>query len=117
MGAGPHDAPARSFTMDQTPLEVEGRAVAPGGLSDKLRRLAGRHSVQLVAAQVDEIVVAIGMPERAFGKNESGCEALGFGGLQNIGQVVRGGADLFLLFRWFIRHYSACWSLSQKGGE
>ena len=78
-------------------LKVESRAVAPGGFPDKYRRLAGCHLIELVAAQVDEVVVAIGMPERAFGKNESGCEALGFGGLQNIGQVVRGGHDLFLL--------------------
>jgi len=82
--------------MEQTSLKIEGRAVAPRGLSDKFRRPPRRHSIQLVASQIDEVVVAIGMPQRALGKNEAGCEALGFGSLQNIGQVIRSGHDSLL---------------------
>ncbi|MBI2509146.1 MAG: hypothetical protein HYV99_03990 [Betaproteobacteria bacterium] len=95
-GADAHDAPAVAFAQDQAPLQVEGCAVAAGGFANELRRAAGCHAVEPVAAEVDEVPVAVRVPERAFGEDEAGREALGFGRLQDVGQVVRGGhAALF----------------------
>ena len=40
--------------------------------------------MQLVPAQIDEIPEAVGMPERAFGKDEAGRETLGLGGFEHV---------------------------------
>jgi hypothetical protein len=70
-----------AFADDQAALQVEGRAVAADGRSDELRLFAGHEAQQLIAANIDKMPVAVRMPRRAFGENESGSEALGFGGI------------------------------------
>jgi len=52
--------------------------------------LPGRQAQQLIAAQIDEIPVAVRMPEWAFGKDEAGGEALRFRGFEHFGQVIGG---------------------------
>jgi hypothetical protein len=82
-------APVVSFAEDQAALQVEGRAVAANGGPDELRLLAGCQAQQLIAAKIDEIPVAVRMPQRAFGKDEAGGEALGFCGFEHFGQVIK----------------------------
>jgi hypothetical protein len=80
--------PVVSFADDQAALQVEGRAVAADGGPDELRLLAWCQAQQLIAAKIDEIPVAVRMPQRAFGKDEAGGEALGFSGFEHFGQVI-----------------------------
>jgi hypothetical protein len=46
---------------------------------------------QLIAAKIDEIPVAVRMPQRAFGEDEAGGKALGFSGFEHLGQVIGDG--------------------------
>jgi hypothetical protein len=84
-------APIVSFADDQAALQVEGRAVAADGGPDELRLLAGCKAQQLIAAKIDEIPVAVRMPQRAFGEDEAGGKALGFSGFEHLGQVIGDG--------------------------
>ena len=81
-------APVVSFADDQAALQVEGRAIAPDSGPDKLRLPAGCQAQQLIAAKIDEIPVAVRMPQRALGKDEARGEALGFSGFEHFGQVI-----------------------------
>src|SRR5947207_15319208 len=71
--------------------QAEGRTVAADSGPDELRLLAGCKPQQLIAAEIDEIPVAVRMPERPFGENEAGGEALGFSGLEHSRQVIGDG--------------------------
>src|SRR5580693_3802713 len=84
-------APIVSFADDQAALQVEGRAVAADGGPDELRLLAGCKAQQLIAAKIDEIPVAVRMPQRAFGEDEAGGKVLRFSGFEHLGQVIGDG--------------------------
>jgi hypothetical protein len=43
---------------------------------------------KLIAVKIDEIPVAVRMPQQAFGENEAGGEGLGFSGFEHFGQIV-----------------------------
>ena len=72
---------------------MERGAVAARGFRDQLRRLSRREAIQTVGADVDEKVIAVGVPERPFGEHESRGEAFGLGGYQDIGEIVGGGHE------------------------
>ena len=52
----------------------------------------------LVLADIDEIPVTLRMPQRPFGEDEAGGEALGFGGVEHVGQRVGCGHGALLVF-------------------
>jgi len=78
-------------------LQVEGRAVAPEGIAPyHLWRFARRHAEQLVLTNVDEIPVAVGMPQRTLGEDKAGGGARGFSGFKHFWQIVRCWHDALL---------------------
>ena len=89
------DAPVVALAHDQPALQIERGAVAADGGAHQLRLLARRHAKQLVLANIDEIPETVRMPQRSFGKNKAGGKAFGFGGLENVGQVVGCGHGVF----------------------
>ena len=85
-----------SLAHQQAPLQVQGHAVgAPAGFADDFGRSAGRrHPVyhRRLAPQVNEQPVAVGMPQRAFGKGEVGGQLLRFlVGFDDAGQIFGHG--------------------------
>src|ERR1043166_1424907 len=86
--------PARQPTIaalaeDEPALRVEGRAVALAGVfAEQFGRAARPDAVEFARPHIDEIIEAVGMPERAFGKDKTGPEALGLWLIDNLRQPV-----------------------------
>src|SRR5881394_3228068 len=77
VSAHARDEPAVAFAQDQSALQVEGRAVAAERVVPyHLRWLPRRHAEQFVLADIDEVPIAVGMPQGAFGEDEAGGETL-----------------------------------------
>src|SRR6185503_6528207 len=84
-------ATVAALAHDEPALEVERGAIAFAGvLAHALGRLAGHEAVELavVATDVHERVVAVGVPQRALGEHEAGGQALGRGALEETRQAV-----------------------------
>src|SRR5262249_302206 len=72
------DASVAALADDEAALKIERRAVALAGVrAHELGRLAGRDLVQIAPADVDEIVKAVGLPERALAEGAGRGEPLG----------------------------------------
>src|SRR5205085_7885795 len=104
------EAPVVSFAEDQPAAQVEGRAIAADRRPDKLRLFAGRQPEQLVPTKIDKKPVAVGMPQRAFGKDEAGGEAFGFSSFEHVGQIIGRLHGYSLAFS--ISHVQAALALS-----
>src|SRR5262249_40871148 len=71
---GPAGNPAVAALADHQPaLQIKGRAVAfAGSGAHGFRRLAEPQPVEHAAADIGEIIISVGMPQRAFGKDKPG---------------------------------------------
>src|SRR5215470_16989402 len=88
----PGDAPVVPLAEHQPALQIErGAVTAPGLLPDDLVAVPRRQPVEHAGAHVDEVVEAVGMPERALGEDEAGGETLRLAGLEYRGQRVGHG--------------------------
>src|SRR5262249_55858563 len=80
-----------AFAQNEAPLKIEGRAVAALRVApDHLGPLVRCHAKQFVLSDVDEVPVAVGVPQRTLSEDEAGGKALGLGGFQHVRQVVGG---------------------------
>ena len=72
VGRDAGNTPVAAFADDQAALEIEGRAVALAGLAaHDLWRLTRPQPEQQAAADIDEIVEAVGVPGWAFRKDKA----------------------------------------------
>ena len=97
VGARPRKASVIALAHDQAALQVEGCTIAADGVPDHFRLFARREAKQLVLPDVDEIPIALRVPERTLGKNKTGGEVLGFRGFKHVRQIVVCGHDALLV--------------------
>jgi hypothetical protein len=82
--ARPGDAPVAALAHDEPALEIERRAIALAGvLAEDLGLAARREPVEHALPHVDEVVEAVGMPQRSLGEDESGGQALRLRGVEH----------------------------------
>ena len=85
VGGDAGDPAVTAFADHQAALQVEGRAVALAGFAaHDLGCLARPQPEQQAAADIDEIVEAVGVPRRSFGEDEICCQAFRRARLQDV---------------------------------
>src|SRR5262249_32113111 len=83
------DPPVAALAHDEPAMQVEGRTVALARVRPhELGLLAGDDLVQMAPADVDEVVEAVGVPDRALGEDEARGQPLGLLRLDDRGQRV-----------------------------
>src|SRR5579884_4127119 len=83
------DAAVAALADDEPTVEIEGRAVALAGIAAHGPGLLARgQPMQRAAADIDEIIKAVGVPQRPLGEFEAGRQALRFGSVQNLREIV-----------------------------
>src|SRR5207244_5932816 len=86
-----------AFANDQPPLAVESGAIAFAGVFAQQFGLAARPDpVEFAGPHIDEIIEAVGVPERPFGEHKAGPQALGLGLIDDLRQPVHGISSLWL---------------------